>query len=174
VRINLRHDSLGESNCIRNSALGCRRIFPIPLCQLPSRQNAGSDKDYALSACVHDNESSLFVFCSPPENLRIFSAPSTRIPQEDPETPKHSEITDKLCCFINLRTKHQKRPLPNSHLTLRCASGIAGTQGTGIVQTLPNAVLWAKYLILYYLQMIPCLKSNDSTAQIVSPEAKPV
>jgi hypothetical protein len=31
-------------------------------------------------------------------------------------------------------------PLPNLHLTLRCASGTAGTQGNGIVQTLSNAI----------------------------------
>jgi hypothetical protein len=40
---------------------------------------AASYKDCAFSALIHDKESSLFVFCSPLENLRIFSAPSTQI-----------------------------------------------------------------------------------------------
>jgi hypothetical protein len=31
---------------------------PIPLGQLPSGQNAGSDEDYAFSAFIHGNESS--------------------------------------------------------------------------------------------------------------------
>jgi hypothetical protein len=46
--------------------------FYRPNCQLPSGQDAGSNKDYAFSAFIHDKESSLFVFCSPQENL-LFS-----------------------------------------------------------------------------------------------------
>jgi len=41
---------------------------------------------------------------------------------------------------MRLHITQAKIPLPNPHLTLRCASGTAGTQGTGIMQTLPNAV----------------------------------
>jgi hypothetical protein len=40
-------------------------FLPSHCDKLPSGENAGSDKDYAFSALIHDNESIVFSFCSP-------------------------------------------------------------------------------------------------------------